>query len=198
MRPKLSIGPLTSLQDARSSAAVGFDYILFSLARGSSRKLPANMIWSLMEWLSGPEILLELNAASAAELTAASDTAEFAGLVMPAPDYLQAEWPTEQPIWLQMPANSPASAVATALEQAGPASKVILAAQGPLAGYQPLAEQLFLHFPTLDEAEDFVKASDWMPYGLHLGPEAEEEPGVLHYERIDEFLEVLAARFGEE
>ena len=67
-KPSLKIGPLTNLQDARSSAAVGFDLVTFSLERGSNKKLSGSMIWSIIQWLSGPEIVLEINRFSLEEL----------------------------------------------------------------------------------------------------------------------------------
>ena len=68
MHPILKINQLTNLQDARSSAAVGFDLISFSLERGNPKKLSAAMVWNIVNWLSGPEIVLDLNVASLEEL----------------------------------------------------------------------------------------------------------------------------------
>ena len=64
MKPQLKIGPLTQLQDARSSAAVGFDWLSFSLERGNPKKLSPSLIWNIIQWVSGPEIMIELDAAS--------------------------------------------------------------------------------------------------------------------------------------
>ncbi|MEO1448881.1 MAG: hypothetical protein AAFV07_05095 [Bacteroidota bacterium] len=189
MRPLLHIGPLTSLQDARSSAAVGFDVISFSLERGSPRKLSGSLIWNMINWLSGPEIFLEWNAPSLPEVQGLADTVVYQGLIAPWADVGELASASDKPQWWRIPASGISEAPDNVLLYV----EVNSAAEA--LALEPHFARLILHFPDLEASFDFLNQTTSWPYALSLGPEAEEEMGVLDYERIDEWLEKFQEHF---
>ncbi len=209
MRPILVIGPLTNLQDARSSAAVGFDVISFSLERGSLRMLGSNLIWNIASWLSGPAIDLQLNRHSLDELTDMGESVSIGALSFPESDWQ--EWMQEG---VQLKEILPVSNIRLRMNEALDDNKIdtirsqadeqgvnlsfVVTPTHDLSVFEKHKAYIFLHFPTLEAATDFVTTSDWLPMGISLGEEAEEEFGVLDYEAIDNWLEVVNERFGEE
>lgn len=198
MRPVTKIGPLTQLQDARSCAAVGFDLISFSLARGEDRKLPVSMVWSIVNWLSGPGIVLEINRESFEELEEAAKAFSWRYVSLPASDWspdLAERFPA---LLLRAGEASPAwvAAQVGAAQAQGCELKVEvqLADAGPLGAYAEVWDHLLLHLPSLEAGEGLLRQGGPLPWGLSLGPEAEEYPGQLDYERIDRWVEALDAR----
>lgn len=204
MPPFLAIGPLTNLQDARSCAAVGFDFLVFSLARGSHRMIPASSIWSIANWLSGPGLVLELNGASLPELD--SFQGNIAVVVMPAGDWnqlsqeerLQLSGRIEgKEIWLscQEPGELDQLEVAVSLAEQQQLEARVLLGEDLLRPGMEEAFSLILHFSTPEAALEFMETSAWQPSGVWLGPEMEETFGQLDYERIDAWLEAWNGRF---
>lgn len=201
MRPKLKISNLTNLQDARSSAAVGFDFISFSLERGNPRKLPSSSIWSIINWLSGPEILIELNLASLEELTDVQETFVVQHITFPASEWdirLAQELPRQ--ITLRADQSHSPSQLETWIEEAEAAGiqlkiELSLSQTEEAEAYLALFPHLLLHFPSLDQTQSMAVTATQLPYGFVLREEAEEEMGQLDYERIDDFIEVFEARF---
>lgn len=196
MRPVLKVSNLISLQDARSSAAVGFDLISFSLERGSTKKLSASLIWNMVQWLSGPEIVLELNLISLEELEEVRKLFEWTYITLPWEEYDERMLADHPRLILradQFVAPAAIEKVVQAAKDAGAELKVEVslpdAAQAE--AYRAIADEVFLHFESLDELLHFVNAAPFAPYGLSLRDEAEEEPGFLHYEKIDELIEAL-------
>jgi hypothetical protein len=195
MQPQLKIGPLVNLQDARYSAAVGFDIVSFSLERGSDRKLSVSMIWNMVQWLTGPEAALEMNVASLEELNELDKSFAYAYITLPAE-----EWDervllhTAAGIIVRADASADPDHLATLL-QAGAAAgrpmwlELLLESAEAFAPYQNLSAQCFLHFATLDTLSAFLDLGQKLPYGISLGLEAEEEPGTLDYERIDAIVQ---------
>ncbi|MEM7367008.1 MAG: hypothetical protein AAF587_00335 [Bacteroidota bacterium] len=202
MRPKLKVSRLTNLQDARSSAAVGFDMISFSLERGSSKKLPSSSIWSIVNWLSGPDILIELNVASLDELQDVQKTMELTWVSLPVADWdlgLRTQLPSQ--LILRADQSSSADTLLTHIQEAHALGiqvliELDLSSPTQVEAYTSLLPHTFLHFPALDMTQTFAATSPLIPYGFSLGEEAEEEPNQLDYERIDDFMEVFEARFG--
>lgn len=209
MRPILAIGPLTNLQDARSSAAVGFDMISFSLERGSLRMLGSNLIWNIASWLSGPSIVLELNRHSLDELKDMGESVAIGALSFPISDWRE---------WIQEGQNPgdilPVSSISLRIsenldddeihnirlqaEKQGIKLSFVVNVKDNLPLLAKHKEYTFLHFQNLEQATEFVKHSEWQPAGISLGEEAEEEFGILDYEAIDNWLEVVNERFEEE
>lgn len=209
MRPTLAIGPLTNLQDARSSAAVGFDMISFSLERGSLRMLGSNLIWNIASWLSGPSLLLELNRHSLDELKDMGESVAIGALSFPVEDW-QA-WMTEgvnlsdilpvSTVSLRIPEALDENEIHTMLNQAKEREielSFIVNVGDDSSSLEKYKEYLFLHFEDLSQATAFVRDSNWQPAGIFLGEEAEEEFGLLDYEAIDNWFEVVNERFEEE
>jgi hypothetical protein len=200
MRPVTKIGPLTQLQDARSCAAVGFDLISFSLARGEDRKLPVSMVWSIVNWLSGPEIVLEVNRESLEELEEAARAFSWRYVSLPAADWsaelagrfpallLTAKAEEARPEWV--------AAQVSAAQALGCELKVELQLEtaSGLEAYSEVMVHLLLRLPSLEAGEGFLRQAPALPWGLSLGAEAEEYPGQLDYERIDRWVEALDAR----
>ena len=195
MKPSLKIGPLINLQDARYSAAAGFDVVSFSLERGSDRKLSVSMIWNMVQWLSGPEIALEMNVASLEELSEANDTFSYHWITLPAAEWDERVWQhTPAGVVLRADAGFDPDHLAGMLLQAKDAGRemrieLFSDAAGNFLPYDDFAGHCFLHFPSLDALGAAIPFLKIAPMGFALGLEAEEEPGVLHYERIDELLE---------
>ena len=203
MRPLLKISQLISLQDARSSAAVGFDLISFSLERGSDRKLSPATAWNIVQWLSGPDIVLEINAQSWPELEELD--AQFAyqyvslpldawdgSLPRPLPGLILRAGPEADPAQLV----DIASVTGATLPQLR--FELSLASPADLAAFAPILSQSLVHFTQPEAAEAFLDEAVALPWGLAFGPEWEEEPGVLDYARIDAFMERFEARFPAE
>jgi hypothetical protein len=192
MRPKLKIGPLISLQDARSCAAVGFDVISFSLARGSFRKLSASTVWNMIQWLDGPAICLELNADSLEELTEARKQFEPAWIEA---DWTErnAEWPAGFPLLLTASLQELTPADAAAWLNTRPNSYLQLSLPEATlpAAWHALLPRLFLHLPEPALAGNRFFLPGISPAGWALSTEWEEAPGELDYQAIDDALEQL-------
>ena len=208
MRSSLAIGPLTNLQDARSSAAVGFDFVSFSLERGSHRMLAGNLIWGIATWLSGPRIVIELNTFSLDELATLGETISVHALSFPLEDWSSSAWGRGEEtlefsapeIWLRSEKTISVQDLRNLIDleqDRGRIVRVLLPGDNVGEQLHDVAEHIFLHFSSLAFLKDFLTSSTWMPTGFFLGQEAEEEFGLLNYEGIDDLMEVVAARFGE-
>ncbi len=200
MRPQLKISNLTNLQDARSSAAVGFDLISFNLERGNHKKLSASLIWNMVNWLSGPGIVLEMNTISLDELQEVKQLFEWAAITLPAEEWNPMLLQYTDSLILRGDQFTDPKAIQDWVAQAtaeGKQLKVCLSLPDlPAAGaYQVVAEHVFLHFTNLDLLEAFIQANDYTPFGFSVDSEAEEEPGLLDYVRIDELMDIFEERF---
>jgi hypothetical protein len=203
MRPRLKISNLISLQDARSSAAVGFDLISFNLARGDDRKLSAAMIWNLVQWLSGPAIVLEMNVASLPELDEISQSFQPAYITLPLAEWGQFSLGAWPPIILKTTDQADPAHLTAIMAEAEAAGQplyleVSLTEGTPVARFAEVLGRSLLHFPSLALAQAYLQSESPLAWGLSLDREAEEEPGVLDYEAIDGFIEVIEARFEED
>ncbi|MEO0470288.1 MAG: hypothetical protein AAF206_11745 [Bacteroidota bacterium] len=199
MRPKLKISNLTNLQDARSSAAVGFDLISFSLERGSMKKLSASMIWNMVNWLSGPEIVLEMNVVSLEELPETEKMFQHRYITLPIAEWSDLVWQHTEAVILRGDQFTDPLYIAQLVDEAEKKDKelkieITLTELNQLDAYQDVFPHIFLHLTDFEQLLTLVKSDRSLPGGLSLGEEAEEEPGVLHYERIDDFMEALEAR----
>mgnify|MGYP006269998637 CR=1 FL=1 len=198
MRPRLKISNLISLQDARSSAAVGFDLVSFNLTRGDERKLSAAMIWNLVQWISGPDIVLEMNGASLPELADIQQSFQPGYLTLPLAERSQAaDLSGLPPLILKAEVmDDPEALAQLAAAQTDLRFELHLTQLADVARFAPVLGRSLLHFPSLDEAEAYLRSDAPVAWGLSLDREAEEEPGVLDYERIDQFIEVFEDHYG--
>ncbi len=199
-KPLLKIGPLTTLQDARSSAAVGFDLLTFSLERGNDKKLSVSLIWNMIQWLSGPAIALEMNRFSLEELQDVKQGFDFQYLSMPAKEWGTDLFDHAERLILRADQDMrPKELEAIASESPSPHLwfELHLNKETFLQDYQAILPKSFLHFDELPQATALL--SQQLPLGgFSLKEEAEEEPGVLDYEAIDLWLETFNEEYGEE
>lgn len=195
MQPQLKIGPLINLQDARYSAAAGFDIVSFSLERGNARKLSVSMIWNMVQWLTGPKSALEMNVASLEELAELDKSFAYGAITLPADEWDERVWEhTLAEIILRADTSADPKHLAGVLQAGAAAGRTMwlelsLDAADAFAPYEQLADRCYLHFSSLNALSEFLTLATVFPYGIALGLEAEEEPGVLDYERIDEIVE---------
>ena len=201
-RPLLKVGPLTNLQDARSSAAVGFDLITFNLERGSMKKLPASLIWNITQWLSGPEIVIEINRISLLELDELEKTMSWAWLSFPYEDWTPDLLSLKGRHILRVNSSHSPDTLKELLETVNRTEENRLWLElslelDQLPLYAEVIGNAFVHFPDTDQIQQFLSKNLYTPAGFCLGEEAEEEAGLLDYERIDELLEVYTDRFPE-
>ncbi|MEL6251771.1 MAG: hypothetical protein AAFR87_07165 [Bacteroidota bacterium] len=204
MRPKLKIGPLTQLQDARSSAAVGFDILSFSLERGSMKKMSPAMIWNMVNWIQGPEILLELNAVSLEELEEMNKSFQANYVQLPL-----SEWDAAflsqlaSGIYLKAGKGSNLEEIKkclSAIEKAGNEAYVEISLDeiSEVGEYQAILEKSYLHFRNSDTLFEYLKQEGPNPLGFALGEEFREDAEYLDYEKIDELIELMEELFVEE
>ena len=191
MYPKLKISTLTNLQDARYSAALGFDMLSFSLERGSDKKLPAPSVWSMVQWLDGPEFVLELNLESLDELQDLPFEPDY--LSFPLEEWSPYLWNYGSAVILRGDASADVGALSgllSAHNDKGKSLKFELSLPDPeaLAAFREIFPHLLVHFPSLDIAETFIRSQKEKPFGISFREEAEEEPNLLHYERLDELM----------
>jgi len=202
MRPRLKISNLISLQDARSSAAVGFDLISFNLTRGDDRKLSAAMVWNMVQWLSGPEIALELNVDSLPELEEAQKSFQPGYITLPLSQWSDTWLGQLPPVILKAEVlDDPAAliAIVAAADQAEQSLyfELSLSQIADVERFEGVMQRSLVHFPTLEMAIAYVQGAAPTAWGISFDQEAEEEPGLLDYERIDAFIEVFEARYEE-
>ena len=204
MRPKLKIGPLTQLQDARSSAAVGFDILSFSLERGSMKKMSPAMIWNMVNWIQGPEILLELNAASLEELEEMNKSFQAGYVQLPLSDWDRALLPhLANGIYLKAEKGASLEELKNRLSEIADAGKegiveIALDEISEVVEYQEILEKSYLHFSTADTLFEYLKQQGPNPLGFALGEEFREDAEYLDYERIDDLIELMEDLFEEE
>lgn len=202
MRPKLKIGPLTHLQDARSSAAVGFDLLSFSLERGNHRKLAPSMVWNIINWIQGPQILLALNADSLEELAETEKMFPAQVISFPLKDWKEGLVETEADLFVKASTADTPEHIAEIIKKAEAAGyqvkvEVSLEEISEIGPYRPLFDKLFLHFTEASVLFEFLKSESELPYGFSLGDEFREDAEFLDYERIDELMEMLEDLFPE-
>ncbi|MEZ4849487.1 MAG: hypothetical protein R3B93_12890 [Bacteroidia bacterium] len=200
MHPILKINQLTNLQDARSSAAVGFDLISFSLERGNPKKLSAAMVWNIVNWLSGPEIVLDLNVASLEELPEVENMFPYRYMTIPLEEWNELLLEHADHIICKADQTVTPAQIMDLVESANQEDKEIkfelfLSDLADAQRFSSVKEHIFIHFSDISLLEAHIQSGDFAPFGYTLGEEAEEEPGVLHYERIDDFLEIFFERF---
>jgi hypothetical protein len=195
MQPQLKIGPLINLQDARYSAAAGFDIVSFSLERGNSRKLSVPMIWNMVQWLTGPEIALEMNADSMEELIEANKTFPYGHITLPLESRNEplSTFTSAKIIWKVQTDADPGELKQLIREETTQGRDISielsLDVAAEFAPFREIAPYCLLHFSSMQALEDYLKQDGASPCGICLGLEAEEEPGVLDYERIDRIVE---------
>ena len=208
MRPTLAIGPLTNLQDARSSAAVGFDFLIFSLERGNLRMLGGNLIWNIASWVSGPGLVIEIDQQSLPELDNMGEAVTLHALSFPYEDWkarvagsgVQAEELPVKEIWLRCAGELPESEAAELIrlgQAEGLQTRFVMDMQGDSEIPASLASLVLAHYPSLEAAQAGMMDASLSLAGCVLGPEAEEEFGQLNYEAIDDWLEAVVGD-GEE
>jgi hypothetical protein len=200
MPPRLKISNLISLQDARSSAAVGFDLISFNLTRGDDRKLSAALVWNMVQWLSGPEIVLELNVDSLPELEEAQKSFQPGYISLPFSEWSDTLLGQTPPLILKAEVLDEPEAlieVAAAADAADQALSFELALQqiADVERFEGVMHRSLVHFPSLEIGIEYLRSEAPTAWGISLDREAEEEPGLLDYERIDEFVEAFEARY---
>ncbi len=198
MRPKLKISNITNLQDARYSAAVGFDFVSFSLERGSVKKLASNLVWNIINWLEGPEVVLELNAHSLEEVDIVGESFNFRYITMPYEEWSDLVFQTFPRIIIRADHQVSADQIAEVVSSASLSDfevkfELALSDFADVAHYQEVLPDVFIHFSELALAHQLI-ASDYQPYGITLGEEAEEDQ-LLDYEQIDTFMEAYWAVF---
>lgn len=191
---QLKIGPLTNLQDARYAAAVSMSYVSFCLARGNDRKLAASTVWNIANWLEGPELILDMNASSLEEIEGLGVDARY--LTFPIADYNASLFNYASGIILLTDSSIPASQIQTLVDEAASAGQELkfeikLHAAQEAHQYEVVGTHVFLHFPDLTSADTFIAQPPFPVFGIAFGEEAEEEPQVLDYEKLDD----IAARF---
>jgi len=204
MRPKLKIGPLTQLQDARSSAAVGFDLLSFSLERGSMKKLAPATVWNIVNWIQGPKIMLELNAESLDELAETNKMFQPHLLSFPIEDWknkLPKE--VEADIYFICPISTAPEEISKTLEEVEATghqayAEVSLGEISELGPYQSILPKLFLHFTQADTLFEYLQSEAPLPYGFALGNEFREDADYLDYEKIDDLIEIIESTFPED
>ena len=194
MIPKFKISKIANLQDARYSAALGFDFLSFSLARGDDKKLPATLIWNMVNWLEGPEIILEINADSWEELDEV--TFDYAYLSLPLTDLPKAKIKSNQSLILtatEAPSVSELQKILTTYPESEIKFELTFSDTTDALAYQEIFPNLLLNFSSLDLYFEFLKQKhENMPWGISLQKEADEEPGFLDYERIDELMGIFS------
>lgn len=194
MHPKFKISKLINLQDARYSAAVGFHFVSFSLARGDHKKLPPTLIWNIANWLEGPEVILELNGQSWEELKEV--TFDYRFLALPLEDW-EAGASSQADAFILTASTPPAPVVLQNLLEAHSDTDIkfelTFSDITDALAYQPLFPHILLNFTSLDLYFDFFQQKhENMPWGISLQEEAEEEPSYLDYERIDELMAIFS------
>lgn len=202
VRPLLKINRLTHLQDARSCAAVGFDYISFSLERGDPHKLSAAMVWNIVQWLSGPKVVLDLNRQSLEELEAVRPMFSWEAVSLPAADW-DRSLELAGPVILRAESNLNQEELAWLKEQAGAAAlqfELAVETGAQAQAYAPVVSELWLHFSQTEALEAYVKAGGLPPLGFVFGEELRdpEEPEFLDYTRLDDLLVLLEEAYPDE
>lgn len=196
-KPLLKVGPLTNLQDARSSAAVGFDMVTFSLERGANRKLSGSMIWSIIQWLSGPEVVLEINRFSIDELKEIEGVFNYDYLSLPLHEWGEDLLELPGKFILQTHTKEKLETIEEILAVTDPDRLFIelsFEKQADLAIYQSILGRSFLH-QKLKEEQPINLPADLSVYAFSMKEEMEEEPGLLDYETIDSWIEAFQENF---
>lgn len=188
---KIYIQALTTLQDARYCAAMGIDYVGFSLERGSARKLPVTLVWNMAQWITGPEIVLHLNADSLEELEEARQSVAVAAITLPLSDAaagLSVADPAE--IILQGKANEIAEIQGLLARYPALRFEVTVDQVEDIPADLP-AENMLVHFFGRETLRAFLATGNPLGYALVLGAEALDESGELDYAFLDDVADLL-------
>ena len=192
-RPQLKISNVTNLQDARYSAAVGFNYVSFSLERGHPHKLSPSMIWNMVQWLEGPEIILEIDAGNWEEVQQVGTAPENFWVSFPA-----AHWTGIAPISLkgiilrsEHQLEIPQIQEWVAQSEIPLKVEMLISHPDQLAVFSSVYPYIFVNFPELEITKNFIRSSEHAIFGLSFQSEAEEKPGLLDYDELDACLELM-------
>lgn len=166
--------------------------------------LGSNLIWNIASWLSGPEIIVELNAISLPELDQLGNPKQLGGILFPLAEVEAlrevgfAALPTNRIMLRVGPEDQGISAAIELVESLGYEVDLLAMQVEEPAKWEAFAERVYLHFNHLETSRSFVQTPSWTPKGIWLGPEAEEEFGLLHYEAIDDWIETINDHWEEE
>ena len=192
---KLKISNITNLQDARYSAAVGFDMISFCMERGNQRKLSPNLIWSMAEWLEGPEIALEVNAFSMEELEAIGTSLQYQWVICPAEEWEASSWDKVPGLVARIDVGTAISTIEQLKEDAIHSQKplqfeCVLNSQEEFSAFEAILPISWVNLPRLELAQELYAKADFPALGLSIREEGEESIGMLNYEGLDELTEM--------
>lgn len=195
MQPILKIGPLTQLQDARYSSAVGFDIISFSLVRGDMSKLSPAMVWNIVQWLDGPKICLDIDANSLPELSELEEQFNYNYLSVTYDDLPAIrDWSAlKHPLIIHCDASVPVENIRNVLKEFPKQSLIELHLNSisQLEAFSGIQDRSLVHMAELETTLSLGADSSLIPGGIALGKEAEEDEGMLDFERIDTLIDNL-------
>ncbi|MEM6764141.1 MAG: hypothetical protein AAF824_04575 [Bacteroidota bacterium] len=193
--PKLKISRITNLQDARYCAAEGVHFLSFSLERGYDQKLSVQTVWNIANWLEGPAYIIELNTFSLDELKEVSQSVSVSAISLPIEDWAEALWMYTDSLILRATEDFPLEVVQDLLQKASMQGKnlqfeISCEQLEEVSKWEPVFPNIFLHFKDVDKTEALINLNENYPFGISLGSEVEEAPGMLDYDKTGKILSV--------
>lgn len=195
----LKVGPVTNLQDARYAAALGAHYLSFSLEPGHPYKLGPELVSEMMQWLSGPRMVLECGAEAPA-MAPKNPTEVQWGLEWPLAQAATAV-STGHPFGLRLTLNGRQELTPEHTDALQQAAYLALAADwnSPhrwLPQLKALARQKPQHLPLLlqiDWVEGFAvqEVLPWVQGLWYTARDSTAGYGALHYTGLEQLIQVL-------
>lgn len=192
----IKIAHITTLQDARYCAAMGFQYINFCLSSFHQRSLQGQQIREITAWLSGTKYVLECDMASIPTLQNLHGTFPYHYIEIPQGDWKSFSFLPPVPFILQAHKNISfidLESLIALVQRHHKDSKVEvnIRTNADYLKYEPLFRHLFLHVPSLEELATLLKGHKNKPWGISLREEALDTEGGLDYEKLDNLSEFI-------
>jgi len=161
----VKVDHVVHLQDARYCAAAGVQYLTFCLERGHMRKLAENTVWELLEWLSGPQFILDFgldHAAAEAFVRAPVRTDVWVQIACPLDQLAQAQLPPAHLVSIAFDRSEDLIERQALLEKLiQDEFRIELAPKGSTARTPALPDALLSTGPTWFLQTDSLRVSDW-------------------------------------
>ena len=188
----IKISSIFDLQDARYCAAVGVNFVGFSIKTTDENKLLPQKIREITAWLSGTKTILEYDTESAAVLEEMHSTLPYYAVELSEDDWTKVSFLPDLPVFLILHSRvslSHAQTVIDSLLEHHLDSKIIITVENiqAAATFLPVSKHCFLHFTALNEAIEARKNTDFTEFaGIYVGKEGFllNKEG-LDYENID-------------
>lgn len=197
MKPKIKIGNIQTLHDARYCAAVGVKLLGFNMLEPDS-SLTAKQVREMTEWLSGPETIATIRYASPDEINSLLEQAPFNYVSLPMDYPMHLTEAIKAPLIFHEPPQVDTEAIPDLigqLNEAFPNARFEFSMEEDAEDLRDFLRRSQLSSRSILRMEDpqnifyLMEKEGHPPFGFALGEFVESPEGLLDYQVFDDFIE---------